>query len=80
MTNRIQRKNDKLQTQTLWRLRNQSDMRERVHRIEVKMLENFRRKARNLSSKKLVERMGPGFYIRKKGASQSALNYSMQDE
>ena len=43
-------------------------MRERVHRIEVKMLESFKRKARNLSSKKLVEKMGPGFYIRKKGS------------
>ena len=36
-------------------------MRERVHRMEVKMLENFRMKARNLSSKKLVDKMGIGF-------------------
>ena len=55
LTNRIRRKNDRMQTQMMWRLRNQSDMRERVHRIEVKMLENFKRKARNLSSKRLVE-------------------------
>ena len=55
LTNRIRRKNDQMQTQMMWRLRNQSDMRERVHRVEVKMLENFKRKARNLSSKRLVE-------------------------
>ena len=52
-------------------------MNERVIRIEQRLLDSYKRKARNQSSEeRIAEKLGPGFVIRKK----QDINRSSADE
>ena len=46
------------------KVRKDSQMNERVIRIEQRLLDSYKRKARGDSEERLAEKLGPGFVIR----------------